>query len=160
MGVNATPDEETGHGSAPSMQQVKGEIQHSIAVMQENMRAMAVRESQLLNLDEKSAALNGVSTVFQRGAKRLYQQQMWQRYKFFVALVCTITWAACVVMFRNHLKALIMFTALAAVVAWIASHYLWQSPVNDLNLDEEKTQLVRAPQESIDEYDDISRSTS
>jgi len=53
-----------------------------------------------------------------------------------------------------------MFTALAAVVAWIASNYLWQSPVNDLNLDEEKTPLVRTPQESIDEYDDISGSTS
>ena len=158
--MNATPDEETGHGSTPAMQQVKGEIQHSMAVMKENMHAMAVRESQLLNLDEKSAALEGASTNFQRGAKRLYKQQLWQRYKLLVALVSTITWAACVVIFRQHLKALLMFTAVAAVTAFLANHYLWQPSADGLNLEEAQTQLVRAPQESIDEYDDISGSTS
>ena len=120
--MNGTVDEETGHGSAPTLQQVKGEIQQSMDVMKKNMHAMAERETQLLSLDEKSAALQSVSIDFERGAKRLYRQQMWQRYRLCVALVGTIVWAACLVLFRHHLTAFLTFTATAAVAAFLADH--------------------------------------
>mmetsp|Transcript_123077 Transcript_123077/g.245009 ORF Transcript_123077/g.245009 Transcript_123077/m.245009 type:complete len:143 (-) Transcript_123077:64-492(-) len=138
MGVVDEEDGEAGH-TAPSLQQVGGQINEAMTVMQDNMRAMAERESQLSNLEGKSDALQGASSGFAKGAKRLHDQQKWQRYRLYIAIIGTIIWIVALVMFRRHLVSFLVLTGVLAVAAYFGSSYLWP-PVD---LEGGQTQLVR-----------------
>jgi len=105
-----------------------------MTVMQDNMQKMADRDSQLINLEGKSEMLQGASTGFAKRAKRLHDQQMWQKYQLYVAIPATIMWIVALVVFRQHLIPFLLFTVAFAVAAYFGSQYLWP-PVDDLDLE-------------------------
>ena len=91
MGVVDEEDGEAGH-TAPSLQQVGGQINEAMTVMQDNMQKMADRDSQLINLEGKSEMLQGASTGFAKRAKCFRDQLMWKKYQLYVAIPATIMW--------------------------------------------------------------------
>lgn len=103
---------------APRTQSVQEHVQGAMAVMQDNMRAMAERDSQLNQLEARTNDLQGASKAFSSGAKRLQRHYQWQRYKLFIVIGGSLLWAvALVLMPRQYFWQFMIITAVLVGVA-------------------------------------------
>ncbi|CAE7214729.1 Vamp1 [Symbiodinium sp. CCMP2456] len=75
-----------------------------MAVMQDNMRAMAERDSQLNQLEARTNDLQGASKAFSSGAKRLQRHYQWQRYKFYFAIGAVVVLVVALILLPSQYK--------------------------------------------------------
>eukprot|EP00930_Biecheleria_cincta_P043385 TRINITY_DN29799_c0_g1_i1.p1 TRINITY_DN29799_c0_g1~~TRINITY_DN29799_c0_g1_i1.p1 ORF type:complete len:166 (-),score=40.81 TRINITY_DN29799_c0_g1_i1:56-514(-) len=103
-----------GDGGTPSRtQSVQEQVNGAMSVMQDNMRAMAERDSQLHGLEGKTNDLQGASKAFSSGAKRLQQHYQWQRYKMYIIIGGSVLWVITVMLMpKQYLWQFIFLSAL------------------------------------------------
>ncbi|CAE7249642.1 Vamp1 [Symbiodinium natans] len=89
---------------ASRTQSVQDQVQGAMAVMQDNMRAMAERDSQLNHLEARTNDLQGASKAFSSGAKRLQRHYQWQRYKFYFAVGAVVVLAVALILLPSQYK--------------------------------------------------------
>ncbi|CAE7259750.1 Vamp1, partial [Symbiodinium pilosum] len=93
---------------------VQDQVQGAMAVMQDNMRAMAERDSQLNQLEARTNDLQGASKAFSSGAKRLQRHYQWQRYKFYFAIGAVVVLAVAMILLPSDYK--LPFFAISLVI--------------------------------------------
>ncbi|CAJ1331421.1 unnamed protein product, partial [Effrenium voratum] len=112
-------------GEASRTQSVQETVQGAMSVMQDNMRAMAERDSQLNHLEARTNDLQGASKAFSSGAKRLQRHYQWQRYKLFIVIGGSVLWAvALVLMPRQYFWQFMIITAVIVGVAAVINALL------------------------------------
>ncbi|CAE7766898.1 Vamp1 [Symbiodinium sp. CCMP2592] len=99
---------------ASRTQSVQDQVQGAMAVMQDNMRAMAERDSQLNQLEARTNDLQGASKAFSSGAKRLQRHYQWQRYKFYFAIGAVVVLVVALILLPSQYK--VPFFAVSAVL--------------------------------------------
>mmetsp|Transcript_3456 Transcript_3456/g.4646 ORF Transcript_3456/g.4646 Transcript_3456/m.4646 type:complete len:147 (-) Transcript_3456:134-574(-) len=93
------PDAEEGS----SVELVKQQLAAAQSTMQDNMRAMAERDSQLNNLQERTHDLQGSSSAFARASRRVRsaQQQMYRR--LIIVSILLLSWVIVWFVARDYL---------------------------------------------------------
>ncbi|CAE7945461.1 unnamed protein product [Symbiodinium sp. KB8] len=112
--VSSMPVVEDGADGASRTQSVQDQVQGAMAVMQDNMRAMAERDSQLNQLEARTNDLQGASKAFSSGAKRLQRHYQWQRYKFYFAIGAVVVLVVALILLPSQYK--VPFFAVSAVL--------------------------------------------
>merc|ERR1719203_1725236 len=91
--------------------------------MQDNMRAMAERDSQLSNLQAKTHDLQGASDNFFRASRRVHRSQLWQKYRLYALASVLVSWILCWLVFPKYLILYVVLSLVVVAVAFIAKAY-------------------------------------
>eukprot|EP00931_Biecheleriopsis_adriatica_P051999 TRINITY_DN30200_c0_g1_i1.p1 TRINITY_DN30200_c0_g1~~TRINITY_DN30200_c0_g1_i1.p1 ORF type:complete len:153 (+),score=43.66 TRINITY_DN30200_c0_g1_i1:62-520(+) len=113
------PTEGDGGDDRSKTQSVQEQVQGAMTAMQDNMRAMAERDSQLHNIEARTNDLQGATKSFSSGAKRLKRHYDWQRYKLYIIVGGSILWVlTCFFIPKEHFWP---FLAISLVLVAIAA---------------------------------------
>merc|ERR1740120_214309 len=113
------PDDE----EMSNMDKVKMQLHQATSTMQDNMRAMAERDSQLNNLQARSNELQGVSQDFFRASRRVHRSQLWQQYRLYALAAVLVSWIVCWIVFPKYLISYIVFSLVVIAVAFLVKAY-------------------------------------
>mmetsp|Transcript_31768 Transcript_31768/g.84081 ORF Transcript_31768/g.84081 Transcript_31768/m.84081 type:complete len:146 (-) Transcript_31768:73-510(-) len=80
------------HGEGRGIDEVKGTINATLSTMQDNMRQMAERDSQLSSLQASTAQLQGAASMFSQSSRQLQANNEWQKCRLYILAVLIATW--------------------------------------------------------------------
>merc|ERR1719188_293832 len=109
----------TNEGRAQAIGNVQKEVDGAMSTMRENMKAMAEREVQLSDLNDKSKTFQVASGSFAQKAAQLRREQQWQNCKVYLiiaSMLLVIIWCVVVYVLRDDHDLLVVFIPVSLAV--------------------------------------------
>merc|ERR1719266_335291 len=105
------------------MDKVKMQLHEATATIQDNMRAMAERQSNLDQLQARTNDLQGASDNFFRASRRVHRSQLWQKYRLYALASVLVSWIFCWIAFPKYLIGYVAFSLVAVAVGFLIKAY-------------------------------------